>query len=64
MQSLEVAQAEEAEVEEEGKEGVKKEKAPSKIGVLSMTMNTAGNLLFAGCTDNIIRVFEIQEKKA
>jgi hypothetical protein len=65
MESLEVAAeepVEEEEVVEKGKE--KKTKAAHKIGVASMCMNSAGNLIYAGCTDNIIRVFEIVEKKA
>jgi len=62
MQPLEeTVQAEEGEEEDEKKE--KKAKNVHKIGVTSMCMNTAGNLIFAGCTDNTIRVYEIAEKK-
>ena len=53
-----------ADDEEEEEEKEKKAKKIQKIGVLSMCMNAAGNLIFAGCTDNIIRVYEINEKKA
>jgi hypothetical protein len=63
MQPIEETKKDEEEEEEEEEKGKKPKKA-HKIGVLSMTMNNAGNLLFAGCTDNIIRVFEVAEKKA
>ena len=66
MEPLEVTQkVEEEEVEEEkGKEKKEKVKRPHKIGVVSMCMNNAGNLVYAGCTDNIIRVYEIKEQHA
>ena len=62
MQSLEVNQK--VEVEDEADEKAEKapEKLEQKIGVTSMCMNNAGNLVFAGCTDNAIRVFEIKEQ--
>ena len=63
MQSIEETNKDE-ENEEEEEEKEKKVKKAHKIGVLSMCMNNAGNLIFAGCTDNIVRVYEIQEKKA
>ena len=65
MQPLEVSQQPEAEAEEEeDKKGKKKEKVKKehKIGVVSMCMNNAGNLIYAGCTDNVIRIYEIKEK--
>jgi hypothetical protein len=63
MESLEKTQKVEEEEGEEEKPD-KKVKKEHNIGVVSMTMNNAGNLIYAGCTDNIIRVFEISEKKA
>lgn len=63
MQPLEVSQKTEEAEEEEGKKDVKEKEKP-KIGVVSMCMNNAGNLVFAGCTDSIIRVFEIKEQAA
>ena len=64
MQSLEVSQKPDEEEGEEKKEGEEEatKKREQKIGVVSMCMNNAGNLVFAGCTDSIIRVFEIKEK--
>lgn len=64
MQSLEVSQQVEEEEEEEGRKQPKKAKRVHKIGVVSMCMNNSGNLIYAGCTDSIIRVYEIAEKKA
>ena len=64
MQPLEVTQKveEEESEEKEGKE--EKHKETRKIGVVSMCMNNAGNIIYAGCTDNIIRVYEISEQAA
>lgn len=61
MQPLEETQQVEGEAEEEKPQ--KRQKKEKKIGVVSMCMSNAGNLIFAGCTDNIIRVFEIVEEK-
>lgn len=63
MQPLEeTQQAEQEEEEEEGKKDKKPKAEKKKIGVVSMCMNNAGNLVFAGCTDSIIRVYEIKEQ--
>ena len=62
MQPLEVTQK--VEEAEEGEEKEEKPKEVRKIGVVSMCMNNAGNLIYAGCTDNIIRVYEINEQAA
>jgi hypothetical protein len=64
MQPLEAAPDTEEKEEEEEKDGRKKEKAPKKekkIGVASMCMNNAGTMIYAGCTDNVIRCYEIKE---
>jgi len=58
------SESEEEEEEVKGKEKKEKVKRPHKIGVVSMCMNNAGNLVYAGCTDNIIRVYEIKEQHA
>jgi len=63
MQPLEVSQKVEEEEEEEEKESKKgKVKEVHHIGVTSIAMNNAGNLIYAGCTDNIIRAYEIKEQ--
>lgn len=66
MQPLEETQQAEQQEEEEddGKKGKKEKKVAEKkkIGVVSMCMNNAGNLVFAGCTDSNIRVYEIKEQ--
>lgn len=63
MQPLEVTQS--AGDNEEEEEAVKKgAKEAKKIGVTSLCMNNTGNLIYAGCTDNIIRVFEVKENAA
>jgi guanine nucleotide-binding protein subunit beta-2-like 1 protein len=50
---------EDKEVDEE--EQKKKEEQETGIGVSSLILNPAGNIIYAGCTDNAIRVFEIKE---
>ncbi len=62
MQPLEVSQQAEDKEEEDDEKKDKKEKIQKKIGVVSMCMNNAGNLVFAGCTDSVIRVYEIKEQ--
>jgi hypothetical protein len=66
MQSLETThQAVEEEEEVKERDFKKKKEKPKrehKIGVTSMCMNNAGNLIYAGCTDSVIRVYEIKEK--
>jgi len=65
IKPLEVTQkAEEKDVEEEDKDEKEKkpEKKDAKIGVVSMCMDPAGKLVFAGCTDKTIRVYEINEQ--
>jgi len=54
------------EPEEEEDEDAKKDKKPKKqgpkVGVLSMCMNPKGDMLYAGCTDNVIRVYKLEEQ--
>ncbi len=62
MQPLEETQHTEEKDEEEEDDKKKEKKEHKKIGVVSMCMNNAGNLVFAGCTDSVIRVYEIKEQ--
>jgi guanine nucleotide-binding protein subunit beta-2-like 1 protein len=64
IKPIEVTQKTENEEEEEEKEEKEKKvpKKEHKIGVTSMCMDNAGKLVFAGCTDKTIRVYEINEQ--
>ena len=65
MEPLEMRQEvidEDEELVEKNKKEKKVKEAP-KIGVLSLCMNTQGNMLYAGCTDNVVRVYEIKEQE-
>lgn len=62
IKPLEMKQASDEEKEDEVMEKKKEKKELPKIGVLSMCMNPKGNMLFAGCTDNTVRVYELQEQ--
>lgn len=66
MEPLDMKQEEpEEEKDDKEKEKEKKAKKPRpKIGVLSMCMNPKGDMLYAGCTDNVIRVYELKEQEA
>ena len=50
----------------ENEKDKKKEKTKEKpkIGVMSLCMNNNGNLLYAGCTDNVVRVYELKEQQS
>lgn len=66
MTPLEMGQKQdEGQEEEDEKKNDKREKIKEKpkIGVLSLCMNSNGNLLFAGCTDSIVRVYEFKEQE-
>jgi guanine nucleotide-binding protein subunit beta-2-like 1 protein len=65
MEPLDMKQEEPEEDRDEDKKKDKKVKKPRpKIGVLSMCMNPKGDMLYAGCTDNVIRVYELKEQDA
>ena len=69
MEPLELTQ--QADQEEEGdKEWGEESEAKSeaknlpKIGVVSVCLDSTGNTIYAGCTDNVIRIYEVKEMAA
>eukprot|EP00826_Nyctotherus_ovalis_P027371 TRINITY_DN213_c0_g1_i11.p1 TRINITY_DN213_c0_g1~~TRINITY_DN213_c0_g1_i11.p1 ORF type:complete len:352 (+),score=132.82 TRINITY_DN213_c0_g1_i11:249-1304(+) len=62
MEPLEMKQS--VQEEDKDEDETKFKKAQSKIGVLSMCMNPKGDMLYAGCTDNVVRVYELKEQDA
>ena len=65
MEPLELTQKDEekpeAEWGEEEEDAKTEEKTIPKIGVVSLCLDNTGSTIYAGCTDNIIRIYEIKE---
>lgn len=69
MEPLELTQKVEDEADAEEKWGEEGEAAPEakkgpKIGVVSLCLDNTNNTIYAGCTDNVIRVYEVKETAA
>jgi len=69
MEPLELTQKVEEDKEAEEEWGEESEPKPeeeqaAKIGVVSVCLDNTGNTIYAGCTDNVIRIYEVKETAA
>lgn len=70
MEPLELTQKGEEEPKEQewgAEEEAKSEDAPKnlpKIGVVSVCIDSTGSTIYAGCTDNVIRIYDVKENAA